>query len=97
MTGMSGEHAGEHVGELSSTFANEVCPILGGPVDPEAGVSHWNGKEIGFCCAPCQPKWEKLSEAQKADKLATAMQSSTANGDSASHAHDDEHGSHDHT
>ncbi len=53
----------------ASAPANEHCPIMGGEIDPELKTT-WNGKTVAFCCEPCLPKWEKLSEVDKARRLA---------------------------
>lgn len=60
---------------------NVHCPIMGGDVTADGGTVTWNGKLIGFCCSGCDKKWEKLSDEEKAQKLADA---------------DKEHGDHDH-
>ena len=31
---------------------NEICPVMGNPVDPEVYVDH-EGRRIGFCCPGC--------------------------------------------
>jgi hypothetical protein len=36
-------------------------------------VREFKGQKIGFCCAPCIPKWEALSDEDKAAKLAAVM------------------------
>jgi len=58
--------------DVSSKTANKVCPIMGGEVTAEGGTIEWNGKLIGFCCPGCEPKWEKLSDEEKSEKLAEA-------------------------
>jgi Tfp pilus assembly protein PilX len=55
---------------------NSVCPIMGGKFDPNKVkpnlvVAYKDGK-VGFCCAGCIPKWNKLSNAQRDQKLAAA-------------------------
>ena len=51
---------------------NKNCPIMGHPVSAEGGSTTWNGKTIGFCCDGCKPKFEALSDDEKAAKLAEA-------------------------
>ena len=51
---------------------NVKCPIMGHAVKGTITTA-WHGKTIGFCCPPCVPKWEALSEPQKAKKLAASM------------------------
>lgn len=51
---------------------NKNCPIMGHPVAEDGGSSTWNGKTIGYCCEGCKPKFEALSDDEKAAKLAKA-------------------------
>lgn len=51
-------------------ISNKRCPIMGNDVDPSAKTVMWNGKKIGFCCDDCLPKWNELSDEEKAAKLA---------------------------
>jgi hypothetical protein len=62
------------------SFANEKCPIMGGKPDPEL-VVQWDGKTIGFCCDGCPQKWEKLSDEEKAAKLAAVAHDPAAPAD----------------
>ena len=60
----------------SGRIVNSVCPIMGGKfdpdkIDPKLVVAYKDGK-VGFCCAMCIPKWNKLSDAEKDKKLAAA-------------------------
>lgn len=41
---------------------NEVCPVMGDPVDPETPTVEYNGKIIGFCCKSCIKKFNKNPE-----------------------------------
>ena len=55
---------------------NAACPMMGNKL-PAAGVATaqsrtYKGKTIGFCCAPCGPKWDKLADAEK-DALMAKM------------------------
>lgn len=53
------------------TSVNKVCVINPAhPVDPSAPSAEWNGKKIGFCCAGCVAKWNKMTDAQKSTALA---------------------------
>ncbi|MDP6046336.1 MAG: hypothetical protein QGH94_11695 [Phycisphaerae bacterium] len=56
---------------------NVKCPLMGDKLNqaavPETMVREFNGQKIGFCCPPCMPKWDALSEEDKATKLAAAM------------------------
>ena len=51
---------------------NAKCPIMGGKAK-DTVTTTWNGKTVGFCCPPCIKKWNDLSEAEKAKKLAASM------------------------
>ena len=56
---------------------NSKCPMMGNKfnsakVAPEL-VREFGGKKVGFCCAGCPEKWDKLSDIEKTAKLATAM------------------------
>ena len=53
-------------------IVNTFCPMMGGKVNPKVATAYKNGK-VGFCCAMCIPKWNKLSGAAKAKKLAAAL------------------------
>lgn len=63
----------------SSTAAtapvNTLCPIMGHEVAANGGSTTWNGQTIGFCCEGCLPKWDKLSDEDKAAKLAAPSHS----------------------
>jgi len=60
--------------EAAPDTYNEYCPIMGGKVTAEGGTAEWDGKLIGFCCDGCEPKWEELSDEEKAVKLAEAAE-----------------------
>jgi len=55
-------------------FANDRCPILGTPIDPdkvpENLIRDYKGQKVAFCCAGCPEEWDKLTDAQKQAKLA---------------------------
>ena len=51
-----------------------VCPIEGGPVKGEGAGSEIVGKyKVYFCCPDCQPKFDKLSKAEKEKKVTVAL------------------------
>lgn len=56
----------------SGGIVNTFCPMMGGKVDPKVATAYKDGK-VGFCCPMCIPKWNKLSGADKATKLAAAL------------------------
>ena len=56
---------------------NAKCPIMGNTfnsakVAPEL-VREFAGQKVGFCCAGCPDKWDKLSDMEKTAKLAKVM------------------------
>ncbi len=59
-------------GEVKSV--NTMCAIVNDdPVDPAVKTVTFRGQEVGFCCQGCVPKWEKLTDDQKAEALAKAL------------------------
>jgi len=46
----------------SKKIWNEVCPVMGDPVDPEVQTVEYEGKVIGFCCKSCIKKFKKDPE-----------------------------------
>jgi PBP1b-binding outer membrane lipoprotein LpoB len=50
---------------------NSKCPISGKATDPEV-TSDYKGSKVAFCCEGCQGKFAKLSDADKAAKVAAA-------------------------
>ncbi len=73
------------------TLANTHCPVSGGKAKDTITVE-WDGKTVGFCCAPCIADWEKLSDEEKAAKLAE-----DANDDGAEEGHEHEGSDHKHS
>ncbi len=59
---------------LKPQFANNRCPIMGSPINPEKVtknlVRDYMGQKVAFCCAGCPSTWDKLTDAQKQTKLA---------------------------
>ncbi|NRA96078.1 MAG: hypothetical protein HRU14_07700 [Planctomycetes bacterium] len=52
-------------------FANAKCPMMQKPIDTNTEAAPWkDGKKVGFCCPGCLPKWNALSDEEKAAKLA---------------------------
>ena len=55
---------------------NAACPIMDNPLKAEGVPADqtrtYKGKTIGFCCAPCGPKWDALSDTEK-DALMAKM------------------------
>jgi hypothetical protein len=61
----------------SGKVVNVRCPIMDTKIDPqkvpESLTRMHKGKKVGFCCAGCPAAWDKLSDAEKDDKLAKVM------------------------
>lgn len=57
---------------------NMVCPITGEKIDmkdvPEDQMRVYHGMKVGFCCPACPPKWDKMSDEEKTEKLKKCMQ-----------------------
>ena len=57
-------------------FANNVCPIMGSPINPEKVtknlIRNYGSQKVAFCCAGCPAAWDKLSAGQKRTKLTAA-------------------------
>lgn len=57
----------------TDTVVNDVCPIMGSPVDPadvpENLTRVYDGRKIGFCCPGCPEAWDEFSDAEKDGKL----------------------------
>ena len=70
---------GEATTKPAATVAtvNAKCPMMGNKFNsakvPLDLVRDFAGQKVGFCCAMCLPKWDKLSDVDKAAKLATVM------------------------
>jgi hypothetical protein len=64
---------GKHV---KPQFANNLCPIMGAPINPAKVtknlIREYKGQKVAFCCAGCPATWDKFTDAQKQVKLAKA-------------------------
>ncbi len=64
---------GKHV---KPQFANNLCPIMGAPINAERVTKNlirdYKGQKVAFCCAGCPAAWDKLTDAEKNTKLAKA-------------------------
>lgn len=59
-------------GEIKTV--NAMCVVMNDdPVDPEAKTAEFRGQRVGFCCNACVPKWEKMSDDEKAGALSKAI------------------------
>jgi hypothetical protein len=51
---------------------NSKCPLMPDhPIDPNVTADYKGGK-VGFCCDGCLPDWNKMTDAQKDERLAKA-------------------------
>ena len=57
-----------------SAAVNDVCPVMGGPTDPQRTMVFENQK-VAFCCERCTIKWLGFSDEKKREVLATARRS----------------------
>jgi YHS domain-containing protein len=46
---------------------NEVCPVMGGKVNPQLGTVEYNEKLYGFCCPGCVDKFAQEPEKYSAN------------------------------
>jgi hypothetical protein len=64
---------GKHV---RPQFANNLCPIMGAPINAEKVtkdlIRDYKGQKVAFCCAGCPAAWDKLTDTQKSTKLVKA-------------------------
>jgi hypothetical protein len=51
--------------DVSMGAVNDVCPMSGQPVDPDAPPVQHDGKTVGFCCGGCVSPWDKMTDAEK--------------------------------
>lgn len=65
---------GKHV---KPQFANNLCPLMGSPINPAKVTKNlirdYKGQKVAFCCAGCPAAWDKFTDAQKQAKLAKAI------------------------
>lgn len=58
--------------QASMGIVNTKCPMVPAhPVDPKVTVDY-KGQKVGFCCKGCLPKWNALTDDQKAAALEKA-------------------------
>lgn len=66
--------AAMHQSMLAQSIANDRCPIMNSAINPAQTTAAltrvFQGKTVAFCCAGCPAAWDKLTDAQKAEKLA---------------------------
>lgn len=54
-----------------TTPVNSLCPIMGHQIAETGSTTTWKDQTIGFCCKACLPKWDDLSDDEKAAQLAS--------------------------
>lgn len=62
--------------EAPKGIANARCPMMGSKLNPAKVPAEltrvFRGEKVGFCCGGCPVAWDKLSDNDKAAKLAKA-------------------------
>lgn len=81
--------------DVNLTPVNQLCPIMGSAVTEDGGTTEFDGKLVGFCCPSCDGKWSKLSDTNKAAKLAAADTIEEAHHGHGHGGHDDHDHEHD--
>lgn len=66
---------------------NTHCPIMGHEVADDGGSTTWNEQTVAFCCEGCLPKWNELSNDDRATKLAEAGKENHDDGGHEGHDH----------
>jgi len=73
--GDGGGHGGGTGGKVA--VVNGKCPLMGNKITQTAMspdmVREFEGQKVGFCCPPCGPKWDALSDDEKKTKLAAVI------------------------
>ena len=58
--------------KASMGIVNSKCPMKGEPVDKDDPTIDYHGQKVAFCCSGCLSKFNKLTDEQKAAKIAAA-------------------------
>jgi len=58
--------------QASMGVVNSKCPVMPAHAAGTKTTADYNGKKVGFCCPGCVPKWDAMSDADKAAALAKA-------------------------
>ena len=64
-------YASDEASATQVSMVNTACPFTGGDVDAAQTVAYKSGT-VGFCCGSCIGKWEKLTDEEKTQKLASS-------------------------
>ena len=59
----------------SVAAANARCPIMPDLDTDGHTFAEWKGRRVGFCCAECIEKWDRLTDDQRARLLDAATAS----------------------
>ena len=63
------------VAPASVAAANARCPIMPDLDADGHTFVEWKGRRVGFCCAECIERWDRLTDAQRARLLDAATAS----------------------
>ena len=58
--------------QASMGVVNTKCPVMPSHEAGSKATTSYQGQTVGFCCAGCVPKWNAMTDAQKAEALAKA-------------------------
>ncbi len=67
----STDEAASQPDEGSMGMVNSACPISGKGVNPDSTVTY-EGATVGLCCDDCLGAWNKMSEDEKGEFVASA-------------------------
>lgn len=67
----STDEAASQPDDSSMGMINSTCPISGHDVNPDSTVSY-KGATVGLCCDDCLGAWNKKSNADKSEYIASA-------------------------
>lgn len=70
LIGCSNEKTDGATASASPSVINSTCPFSGKPVAKDVTVAY-KDKAVGFCCKGCESEWAKMSDADRAAKVAT--------------------------
>lgn len=64
--------AAKPAANASMGIVNSKCPMMPEHAAGSSVTVDYNGQKVGLCCKGCISGWNKLTEAEKADRLAKA-------------------------
>lgn len=57
------KNPGKYAGALANSYSFQTkCPVMGGPINPQAAIKLADGRKVYFCCAGCDKKLAKDPE-----------------------------------